>query len=135
MWLWGAALDRIGTGRLIPWFQLPMAAGFMLIGATETPLAAAVGLALMAMTTGGNSTLVASFWAEFYGTRYLGAIKATAAAVMVLATALGPGLTGLLIDAGITFDRQLFGIGCWFLLSAAIAAVAVGKARLAMIPR
>ena len=131
MWAWGAALDRYGTARLMPWFQVPLAAGFVLIGLTSTPLAALIGLMLMGITVGGNGTLPASFWAEFYGTRHLGAIKATAAAVMVLGTALGPGLTGLLIDAGIDFPQQLFGISLWFVGSAVLAAWAIGRARAA----
>lgn len=129
LWLWGATLDRLGTARIMPWFQLPMAAGFVVVAATSSLPATLVALLLMGMSVGGNGALMAAFWAEFYGTRHLGAIKATAAAVMVLGSALGPGLTGLLIDAGIPFPVQLYGIACWFLASSALAYWAIARAR------
>ena len=81
---------------------------------------------------GGNATLTPSLWAEFYGTRHLGAIKATAAAAMVLGSAIGPGLTGLLIDAGISFDQQMLGISAYFLSSSALVGWAAGRARTQM---
>ena len=49
--------------------------------------------------------MASAFWAEFYGTRHIGAIKAMAAALMVFGSAIGPGLTGALIDLD---DGELF---------------------------
>ena len=69
------------------------------------------------MTTGMNSTVTAAFWAETYGTKHLGAIKAMATAVMVLGSAIGPGLSGGLIDLGLTFDRQLPGFTAFFVVA------------------
>ncbi|MEM7213308.1 MAG: MFS transporter, partial [Pseudomonadota bacterium] len=43
---------------------------------------------------------------ELYGTRHLGSIKAIASAFMVVGSAIGPGLTGLVIDLGIDFSGQ-----------------------------
>ena len=44
-------------------------------------------------------------------------IKAMAAAVMVLGSALGPLLTGLLIDAGLGLETQSIGIAAFFLFA------------------
>ena len=132
MWLWGIGLDRLGTARLIGWYQIPTAIGFAVLGNTSSFAAAACALALMALSVGGNATLTPSLWAEFYGTRHLGAIKATAAAAMVLGSAIGPGLTGLLIDAGISFDQQMLGISAYFLASSALVGWAAGRARTQM---
>lgn len=113
----GIAIDRFGTTRLMPAIQLPMALGFFVLAYVDTLTGAAVGMALLGMTTGMNSTVTAAFWAETYGTKHLGAIKALAAAVMVLGSAIGPGLSGVFIDLGLTFDRQLPGFSVFFVVA------------------
>ena len=75
-----------------------------------------------------------AFWAEFYGTRNLGGIKALAAAVMVLGSAIGPGLTGYLIDFGIIFQDQMVGIAVYFLISSSLVWVGVTRARKLLSP-
>jgi MFS family permease len=129
MLLSGWVIDRIGTPRLMPFYQLPIAAGFALLGSSDGIGAAALAIGLMGMTAGANSTLPNAFWAEFYGTRHLGGIKALATAIMVLGSAIGPGLSGALIDIGVVFSDQMVGIALWFLASSALVAVAVGRAR------
>ncbi|MBP0483326.1 MFS transporter [Sagittula salina] len=128
MVLSGALLDRVGTARLIPWFQVPMVAAFTLFALGDSLGTALLGLICMAMTSGANSTLPNAFWAEFYGTRSLGAIKAMAAAVMVLGSALGPGITGGLIDAGLGIQMQYLGVAGYFLFTTAMMAVGVRRA-------
>lgn len=130
----GWVIDRVGTARLMPVYQLPMAAGFVVIGLTEGLGIAAMGMALMAVAQGANSTLPNAFWAEFYGTKSLGGIKALATAVMVLGSAIGPGLTGYLIDFGIDFEDQMVGIAVYFLLASALVWIGVGRAK-AVLPR
>ena len=125
----GWAVDRFGAGRLIPLFQLPVAAAFFVLSAADTLGAAAVGIILMGFTFGANATLPGAFWAEFYGTRHLGGIKALATAVMVLGSALGPGLTGVLIDLGVSFPDQMLAISIWFLMIAALTAFGLFHAR------
>ena len=128
MVLSGFLIDRLGTARLMPVAQLPMVAAFLTLSVAEGTGGAALGMMLMALTVGANHTLPAAFWAEFYGTRYIGAVKAMAAAVMVAGTAVGPILTGLLIDAGLSFDEQMVGIAGWFLAASACTALAISRA-------
>ena len=125
----GWALDKVGTGRLMPYFQLPMVAAFVVFAVAYGPGAMAVGFVLFAMTTGANATLPAAFWAEFYGTAHIGAIKALAAAVMVLGSAIGPGLTGWLIDIGVGLEVQFFGVAVYFLLASGVMALGIVRAR------
>ncbi|SEO10579.1 Predicted arabinose efflux permease, MFS family [Salinihabitans flavidus] len=124
----GWALDRWGTGRLIPWSQLPMVLAFFLFSQAGGAGGLMPGLVLMGINTGATATLTAAFWAEFYGTRNIGAIKAVAAAIMVLGTAIGPGLTGGLIDFGIGLEVQYFGAAVYFLFTTAIMAIGVSHA-------
>lgn len=134
MVLSGWALDRLGTARLMPFYQLPMVAAFLAFSLASGVPGALAGFFFMALTTGANSTLPNAFWAEFYGTAHLGAVKAMAAAVMVLGSALGPGITGALIDLGIGLDTQFLGIAAYFLLTTAMMALGIARARTRLVP-
>ncbi len=125
----GWAIDRWGTGLLMPLSQIPVGLGFLLLADAETLGIAAGAIMLMALTFGANATLPGAFWAEFYGTRHLGAIKALATAGMVLGSAIGPGLTGALIDLGYDFPDQMTWIGLWFIGVSLVVAVGLGRAR------
>ncbi len=125
----GDVVDRIGTARLMPIVILPMAAGFAGFAFAPSLAWAVVCIGLMGITQGLSNTVPAAFWAEFYGTRYLGGIKALATAVLVFGTAIGPALTGALIDAGIDFEDQMLGIAVYFVLAAGLVLIGIGKSR------
>jgi MFS family permease len=116
----GWALDRFGTARLMPFYQLPLALGFLVMSQAGGLWAAAVGFGLLAISVGANGTLPSAFWAEFYGTRHLGGIKSIATAAMVLGSAIGPAISGLLIDRGISFPDQMGAISLWFVMASGL---------------
>ncbi|MCA8881055.1 MAG: MFS transporter [Rhodobacteraceae bacterium] len=119
----GVLIDRFGTARLMRVFQFPMMAGFVLMGLGQGIWAGAGAMALIALSHGANTTLPTAFWADYFGTRHLGAIRALAAAIMVFGTALGPILTGWLIDAGIPFDQQMPVIALYFVATSLLISV------------
>ncbi|MCR8825458.1 MFS transporter [Photobacterium sp. TY 1-4] len=125
----GWALDRFGTARLLPFYQLPMVAAFTLFGLGQGIVPLIAGFFCLAMTTGANSTLPNAFWAEFYGTCHIGSIKAMAAAVMVLGSAIGPGITGVMIDAGVTLNVQYLGIAAYFIFTSAMVGLGIVRSR------
>lgn len=114
---YGWALDRFGTVRLITSYQLPFVAAFILFSTCATPLGALAGLLCMALAVGGNVTLPNAVWAEFFGTRHIGAIKASAAAAMVLGSAIGPAITGWGIDRGVGLETQYLFVALYYLLT------------------
>jgi MFS family permease len=125
----GALIDRIGSGRLLQLVGLPFALSFLVLAQAQNLGAAALGLAVFGICVGAQATVPSAFWAEFYGTRHLGAIKSLAMAVMVFGSAIGPGATAALIDAGIDFPNQMFGIAAYFLATGGCAALAVRRAQ------
>lgn len=129
----GMALDRYGTARLIPFYQLPMVVAFGCFAIAQSTLVFAFGLVFLAITAGANATLPTAFWAEFYGTRHLGAIKSMTVAIMVLGSAIGPGLTGVLIDAGVGLERQYIWVAMFFLISTGFMVLGVSRARVDMV--
>lgn len=129
MILSGWALDRFGTARLMPFIQLPMALSFIAFAYATGSFTALLGFLFFAMTTGAHATMSNAFWAEFYGTAHIGSIKAMAAAVMVLGSAIGPGVTGLAIDLGIGLETQFLWVALYFLLTTLSMKVGIGRAK------
>lgn len=130
--LYGVAIDRWGSARLIPLFQIPMAAAFLVWGPSTELWQALVGMIFLGLMQGGNSVIPAAFWSEFYGTRHLGAIKSMATAVMVLGSAIGPAVTGALIDRGINFEDQMIWIAGLVLAGCFTTYLGVSRARPAL---
>lgn len=131
----GWALDKVGTARLIPFMQLPMVAAFLAFSFADGTWGLALGFLLLGLNTGMNTTLPAAFWAEFYGTRHIGSIKAMAAAVMVFGSAIGPGITGLGIDLGLGIEAQFIGVAGFFVFSTVMMTIGILRARPLLPPR
>lgn len=128
----GWALDRVGAGRLTPYYQLPLVGAFLAFSLATGPIGAFTGFFFMALSSGASNTLVNAFWAEFYGTANIGAVKAMVAAVMVLGSAIGPGITGLFIDLGVGLEQQFFYIAGYFVLTTLMMYVGITRARAAL---
>lgn len=129
MMLSGWALDKFGTDRLISWFQIPMVLAFLVFAYANSTATLLLGFFFLALTTGFNTTLPMAFWAEFYGTKNLGSIKAMAVAVMVLGSAIGPGITGFGIDWGVGIETQYILIAGYFIFATVMMALGVARAR------
>lgn len=102
----GWFVDRFGTARLLPIYLLPMSCGLVLIAATLTFTSAVLFMLLLGATAGGATVVLGALWAELYGTDHLGSIRALSMALLVLATAIAPGLMGAFLDAGFSLEAQ-----------------------------
>ncbi|MFK7836965.1 MAG: nitrate/nitrite transporter [Sulfitobacter sp.] len=117
----GWAIDRFGVSRIVPLQMLPFAISFAVLAFADTIFMAGVGLVIFGMGQGLMATGTSTFWAEYYGTRHIGAIKSVAAALMVFGSAIGPGITGALIDYGIDFPDQMLPISVYYVGAALLA--------------
>lgn len=113
----GQLIDRFGGLKLLPFFLLPLALASALAGVLEPVWGVYVFMVLLGVSYGFTATLFGAVWPEIYGTAHLGAIRAVVVAAMVFSTALGPGLTGGLIDAGTPLTVQLVGMSVWCLVA------------------
>ncbi|MEX0759769.1 MAG: MFS transporter, partial [Tistlia sp.] len=104
--LTGAIIDRLDARRLLPLFLLPMAGGVLVLCLFDSRYAVPAFMVLGAITNGSAKTLLGAIWAELFGTRHLGAIRSLAFGVQVFASALAPGLIGVLLDLGVSLELQ-----------------------------
>ena len=70
----------------------------------EHDLSAFIFLGLIGITNGLANVLGSSTWAEIYGVKFIGSIKALTTALMVFSTAFGTALFGVIIDRGFSIE-------------------------------
>lgn len=120
----GQLVDRVGAVRLLPFFLLPLTAASAAAALVTPVWGIYFFMFLLGVSYGFTSTLIGALWPEIYGVRHLGAIRSIVVAAMVFATALGPGLTGALIDRGAPLPLQLLFLSGWCLIACLALALA-----------
>lgn len=126
--LGGMASDQFGARRIAPWMLLPMIPGLIVAALGQGIWAGAVGLISIGAMAGFANAVAGTLWPELYGTRNLGSIRAVATSLMVFATALGPAVTGLLIDAGVDYRAQLIAMALYSAAMCVVLAVSLRRA-------
>lgn len=121
--LTGQLVDRIGAPAVLPLYQVPLSLSCFALATIADPVGIFVFMALLGVSYGISSTLFGALWPEVYGTRHLGSVRSITVALMVLATALGPGVTGLLIDGGVSYLEQVRVMGVYCLFAAIVMVI------------
>lgn len=109
----GPMIDRYSAVKLLPVFLVPLGLCCFVLGVFEAQWSAFVFFALLGVSYGFSSTLFGAIWPELYGTKHLGAIRAVTVSFAVFCTAAGPGLTGWLIDKGVSYPGQIMVMGIY----------------------
>ncbi|WP_425087118.1 MFS transporter [Stappia sp.] len=125
----GWLIDRFTAVRVLPVFLLPLGAACVLLATVTAPWAAFGFMALLGVSYGFSSTLFGSLWPEIYGTRHLGSVRSVTVAMMVLASAIGPGLTGSLIDLGVAYETQILAMAGYCFVTAIAMAIVSSRVR------
>ena len=71
----------------------------------DISISAFIFLGLIGISNGLANVLGSSTWAEIYGVKHIGSIKALTTALMVFSTAFGTALFGILIDNGFSIEQ------------------------------
>jgi MFS family permease len=124
----GWLVDKFGARRLALGFLLPSGMGCLILAAFGSPIALFAYMALHGVTNGSYATVTTSLLAEAYGVAQIGAIRATAASVMVVSTALSPLIFGVLVDQGIAINALIAALGL-------VAVIATAMLRLSGLTR
>ena len=101
----GFLIDKFTSRKLLIFMNIPLLLAAIVLYSFESPISAFFFLGLVGVCNGFANVLGSSVWAEMYGVRYIGGIKALTTSLMVFATAAGTAMFGIFIDAGYTINE------------------------------
>ena len=101
----GFLIDKFTSRKILMYMNLPLLLSSIVIIFFNDPNISFLFLGLIGISNGLANVLGSSTWAEIYGVRYIGSIKALTTALMVFSTAFGTALYGLLIDRGYSIEQ------------------------------
>ena len=113
----GFLVDKFTGRRLILFMNIPLLLAMFTLFKFNNEIIAYVFLGLIGVSNGLANILGSSTWAEIYGVKYIGSIKALTTAFMVFSTAFGTAVFGLLIDNGFTIENIAFTGAIYILIS------------------
>ena len=113
----GFLVDKFTSRKLIPFMNIPLLLSMFVLFYGQQEIYAYIFLGLVGISNGFGNILGSSTWAEIYGVRYIGSIKALTTAFMVFSTAFGTAVFGFLIDKGLTVENIAFICGSYIVAS------------------
>ena len=101
----GFLIDKFTSRKLLIFMNIPLLISMLVLFYLDISISAFIFLGLIGISNGLANVLGSSTWAEIYGVKYIGSIKALTTALIVFSTAFGTALFGLLIDKGFTIEQ------------------------------
>ena len=101
----GFLIDKYTSRKLLIYMNLPLLFSTLVLLYFDATISAFMFLGLIGISNGLANVLGSSTWAEIYGVKYIGSIKALTTALMVFSTAFGTALFGFLIDNGFSIEK------------------------------
>ena len=101
----GFLIDKFSSRKLLIYMNIPLLFSTVVLFYFNNPLSSFVFFGLLGISNGLANVLGSSTWAEIYGVKYIGSIKALTTALMVFATAFGTALFGVFIDIGFSIEQ------------------------------
>ncbi len=101
----GFLIDKFTSRKLLIFMNIPLFLSTLVIIYFDAQFTAFIFLGLIGISNGLANVLGSSTWAEVYGVKHIGSIKALTTALMVFSTAFGTALFGILIDIGFSIEK------------------------------
>ena len=108
----GFLIDKFSSRRLLIYMNMPLLMATIVLFYFDSSFSSFIFLGLIGISNGLANVLGSSTWAEIYGVKYIGSIKALTTALMVFSTAFGTALFGILIDNGLSIEQIAIVSGC-----------------------
>ncbi len=101
----GYLIDKFTSRKLLIFMNIPLMFSTLVLFFFDNPFTSFIFLGLIGISNGLANVLGSSTWAEIYGVKYIGSIKALTTALMVFSTAFGTALFGFLIDKEFSIEQ------------------------------
>ena len=113
----GLLIDKFTSRKLLIYMNIPLLVATFVLYYFNSPFSSFVFLGLIGVSNGLSNVLGSATWAEIYGVKYIGSIKALTTAFMVFSTAFGTALFGILIDNSFSIEQIALVSGSYVLIA------------------
>jgi len=113
----GYLIDKFSSRKLLIYMNIPLFFSVLVLYYFDTPISSFIFLGLIGISNGLANVLGSATWAEIYGVKYIGSIKALTTALMVFSTAFGTALFGILIDNSFSIEQIALVSGTYILIA------------------
>ena len=113
----GFLIDKFSSRKLLIYMNIPLIISAFVLFYFTSPFSSFLFLGLIGISNGLSNVLGSSTWAEIYGVKYIGSIKALTTALMVFSTAFGTAFFGILIDNGFLIEHIALVSGSYILIT------------------
>ncbi|MDC1245733.1 MFS transporter [Pelagibacteraceae bacterium] len=113
----GFLIDKFSSRKLLIYMNIPLLISTSVLYLFDSPVSSFVFLGLIGISNGLANVLGSATWAEIYGVKYIGSIKALTTALMVFSTAFGTAFFGILIDNSFSIEQIALVSGSYILIA------------------
>ena len=113
----GFLIDKYSSRKLLIYMNIPLLFSAFVLFYFNNSFSSFLFLGLIGISNGLANVLGSSTWAEIYGVKYIGSIKALTTALMVFSTAFGTALFGILIDNNFLIEQIALVSGSYILVA------------------
>jgi predicted MFS family arabinose efflux permease len=117
LFLSGFLIDKFSSRKLLIYMNIPLLFSTFVLYYFNTPISSYFFLGLIGISNGLSNILGSATWAEIYGVKYIGSIKALTTAFMVFSTAFGTASFGILIDKSFSIEQIALVSGSYILIA------------------
>jgi len=117
LFLSGFLIDKFSSRKLLIYMNIPLFISTFVLYCFDSPISSFAFLGLIGISNGLANILGSATWAEIYGVKYIGSIKALTTALMVFSTAFGTALFGILIDNSFSIEQIALVSGFYILVA------------------
>lgn len=105
----GPLIDKYTARKFFPFYLIPFLIAIVFIWLVNDSLVIFPYMILMGASAGFGNAIISALQVELFGAGFIGKVRSIFASVMVLSSAIGPAIYGLVVDAGYSFDALFIG--------------------------
>ena len=96
----GPLIDRYRAKTFFPFYLIPFMIAIIGIWLIPNTWSMFVYMVFMGVSVGFGNAILAALQVEFFGKKFIGSVRSLFTSMMVLSSAVGPALYGVILDAG-----------------------------------
>ena len=123
----GFLIDKYSSRKLLIYMNIPLLFSVFVLFSFNSPISSFIFLGLIGVSNGLANVVGTATWAEIYGVKYIGSIKALTTALMVFSTAFGTALFGILIDNNYSIEQISMISGTYILIALSLLFIIKNK--------